>query len=41
LGVIAIEIRVGPITLSVLLTVMALELAVMFAVPCPALVASP
>jgi len=41
LGVIAMEIRVGLVTLIVLLAEMALELAVMFAVPCPALVASP
>jgi hypothetical protein len=40
-GVIAIEISVGPLTLIVLLAERALELAVMFAVPCPALVASP
>jgi len=41
LGVIAMEINVGPVTLSVLLPEMALTLAVTFAVPCPALVASP
>jgi hypothetical protein len=41
LGVIAMETNVGPATLIVLLAEMALELAVMFAVPCPALVASP
>jgi hypothetical protein len=40
-GVIAIEISVGPLTLIVLLADRALELAVMFALPCPALVASP
>jgi hypothetical protein len=41
LGVMAMEISVGPVTLIVLLPDMALTLAVMFAVPCPALVASP
>ena len=41
LGVIAMETNVGPLTVIVLLADKALELAVMFAVPCPALVASP
>jgi hypothetical protein len=41
LGVIVTETNVGPATLIVLLAETALELAVMFAVPCPALVASP
>jgi hypothetical protein len=41
LGVIAMETNVAPATLIVLLAEIALTLAVMFAVPCPALVASP
>jgi hypothetical protein len=41
LGVIVMETKVAPTTLIVLLAEMALTLAVMFAVPCPALVASP
>jgi hypothetical protein len=41
LGVIAIETKVAPATLIVLLAEIALTLAVTFAVPCPALVASP
>jgi poly-beta-hydroxyalkanoate depolymerase len=41
LGVMAIDTRLGPVTVNVLLAEIAFDVPVMVVVPCPALVANP